>query len=171
MKYFGIEEVIDLIKKSEFVNSIDEVWVDDDLCSVMIMKDCSIDEEGLADYLTNNFYEVYEVFEVVESEFYGDRVEQWKEANGIEEDDDVYIYKVQLQLDNDVLNGIIQSEYDVKICDDDGCFYMTILEGEISEDEILDTLDEYGFSRDRISVRTNSLMFFEGTEVQFEVYS
>lgn len=132
----------------------------------MILKNCSIDEEGLVDYLSE---ELGESFEVIESEFYGDRVNEWQEVNGIE-DEDVYIYAVQLQLDDDVINDIIQEEYDVKIYDD-GCCYAVILEGEISEDEILDTLDEYSISRDRISVCTNSLMFFEGTEVQIEVYS
>lgn len=165
MRKINFNEVCDLIKKSVFVNSIDEVWVDD-VCSVMILKNCSIDEEGLVEYLSE---ELGESFEVIESEFYGDRVNEWQEVNGIE-DEDVYIYAVQLQLDDDVINDIIQEEYDVKTYDD-GCCYAVILEGEISEDEILDTLDEYSISRDRISVRTNSLMFFEGTEVQIEVYS
>ena len=85
MKKKDFEELSDLIKKSVFVNSIDEVWVGDDVCSVMILKNCPIDEEGLLDYLSD---ELGESFEVIESEFYGDRVEQWKETNGIEEDDD-----------------------------------------------------------------------------------
>lgn len=167
MNKINFNEVCDLIKKSVFVNSIDEVWVGDDVCSVMILKNCSIDEEGLVDYLSD---ELGESFEVIESEFYGDRVEQWKETNGIEEDDDVYIYEVQLELDNGVINDILIQEYDVKIFDDDGCFYMSILEGDVSEDEILDTLEDYGISRDRVSVETNSLRIFEGTEVLIDVY-
>lgn len=167
MKKNDFKELSDLIKKSVFVNSIDEVWVGDDVCSVMILKNCPIDEEGLLDYLSD---ELGESFEVIESEFYGDRVEQWKETNGIEEDDDVYIYEVQLELDNDVINYILIQEYDVKIFDYDGCFYMAILEGDVSEDEILDTLEDYGISRDRVDVLTNSLRYIEGTEVLIEVY-
>lgn len=161
-------EVRDLIEKSVFVDSTDEVLVNADECSVRIISIGTIDENGLTDYLFNELGESFEVFEVESDE---ESINEWKEVNGIEEDEAVYYYDVQLQLDDDVVNDIIQDEYYVKIYDDDGCFYMAILEGEISEDEILDTLEEYSISRDRVSVHTNSLMFFEGTEVQVEVYS
>lgn len=160
-------EVRDLIEKSVFVDSTDEVLVNADECSIRIISVGTIDENGLADYLFNELGESFEVFEVESDE---ESINGWKEVNGIEEDEAVYYYDVQLQLDDDVVNDIIQDEYYVKIYDD-GCFYMAILEGEISEDEILDTLEEYCISRDRVSVHTNSLMFFEGTEVQIEVYS
>jgi len=161
-------EVRDLIEKSVFVDSTDEVLVNADECSVRIISIGTIDENGLTDYLFNELGESFEVFEVESDE---ESINEWKEVNGIDEDECVYNYDVQLQLDNDVINDILQDEYYVKIYDDDGCFYMAILEGEISEDEILGTLEEYGISGDRVSVRTNSLMFFEGTEVQVEVYS
>lgn len=161
-------EVRDLIEKSVFVDSTDEVLVNADECSVRITSVNTIDQEGLTDYLFNELGESFEVLEVEADE---ESINEWKEVNGVEEDECVYIYDVQLQLDEDVVNDILQDEYYVKTYDDDGCCSMAILEGGISEDEILDTLEEYGISRDRVSVRTNSLMFFEGTEVQVEVYS
>lgn len=168
MQYIDFEKVRDLIEQSVFVDSTDEVIMNADNCSVRIISVGTIDEKGITDYLFNELGESFEVLEVESDE---ESINEWKEVNGVEEDEAIYYYDVQLQLDNDVINDILQGEYDVKIYDDDGCYYMTILEGAISEDEILDTLDEYGISRDRVSVHTNPLMFFEGTEVNIEVYS
>ena len=167
MKKINFSNARKLIEDSVFVDSTDEVLVNADECSIRIISVGTIDENGLAHYLFNELGESFEVFEV---ESYEESINEWKEVNGIEEDEAVYYYDVQLQLDDDVVNDILHDEYDVKIYDDSWS-YMAILEGKISEDEILDTLDEYSISRDRISVRTNSLMFFEGTEVQIEVYS
>ena len=167
MNKIDFNQVGELIKKEGFVDSCDEVIVNADGCSLRIISINTIDQDGLTDYLFNELGESFEVFEV---ESYEESINEWKEVNGIEEDEAVYYYDVQLQLDDDVVNDILHDEYDVKIYDDSWC-YMAILEGKISEDEILDTLEEYSISRDRISVRTNSLMFFEGTEVQIEVYS
>lgn len=168
MKQIDFEDVRDLIEKSEYVDLTDEVVMNADNCSVRITSVNTIDQEGLADYLFNALGESFEVLEVESDE---ESINEWKEVNGIEEDECVDVYDVQLQLDEDVVNDILQDEYDVKIYDDDGCFYMAILEGEISEDEILDTLEEYSISRDRVSVHTNFLMYFEGTEISVEVYS
>ena len=167
MRKINFSNVRNLIENSVFVDSTDEVLVNADECSIRIISVGTIDENGLAHYLFNELGESFEVFEV---ESYEESINEWKEVNGIEEDEAVYYYDVQLQLEDDVVNDILHDEYDVKIYDDSWS-YMAILEGKISEDEILDTLDEYSISRDRISVCTNSLMFFEGTEVQIEVYS
>jgi len=167
MRKINFSNVRNLIENSVFVDSTDEVLVNADECSIRIISVGTIDENGLAHYLFNELGESFEVFEV---ESYEESINEWKEVNGIEEDEAVYYYDVQLQLDDDVVNDILHDEYDVKIYDDSWS-YMAILEGKISEDEILDTLEEYSISRDRVSVHTNSLMFFEGTEVQIEVYS
>ena len=167
MKKINFSNARKLIEDSVFVDSTDEVLVNADECSIRIISVGTIDENGLAHYLFNELGESFEVFEV---ESYEESINEWKEVNGIEEDEAVYYYDVQLQLDDDVVNDILHDEYDVKIYDDSWS-YMAILEGKISEDEILDTLEEYSISRDRVSVHTNSLMFFEGTEVQIEVYS
>lgn len=168
MNKIDFNQVSELIQKEGFVDSCDAVIVNADGCSLRIISINTIDQDGLTDYLFNELGDFFEVFEVESDE---EDINGWKEVNGVEEDECVYIYDVQLQLDNDMINDILQDEYYVKIYDDDGCFYMAIFEGEISEDEILDTLEEYNISRDRVSVHTNSLMFFEGTEVQIEVYS
>ena len=167
MRKINFSNVRNLIENSVLVDSTDEVLVNADECSIRIISVGTIDENGLAHYLFNELGESFEVFEV---ESYEESINEWKEVNGIEEDEAVYYYDVQLQLDDDVVNDILHDEYDVKIYDDSWS-YMAILEGKISEDEILDTLEEYSISRDRVSVHTNSLMFFEGTEVQIEVYS
>lgn len=167
MRKINFSNVRNLIENSVFVDSTDEVLVNADECSIRIISVGTIDENGLAHYLFNELGESFEVFEV---ESYEESINEWKEVNGIEEDEAVYYYDVQLQLDDDVVNDILHDEYDVKFYDDSWS-YMAILEGKISEDEILDTLEEYSISRDRVSVHTNSLMFFEGTEVQIEVYS
>ena len=167
MRKINFSNVRNLIENSVFVDSTDEVLVNADECSIRIISVGTIDENGLAHYLFNELGESFEVFEV---ESYEESINEWKEVNGIEEDEAVYYYDVQLQLDDDVVNDILHDEYDVKIYDDSWS-YMAILEGKISEDEILDTLEEYSISRDRVSVHTNSLMYFEGAEVQIEVYS
>lgn len=168
MNKIDFNQVGELIKKEGFVDSCDEVIVNADGCSLRIISINPIDQDcGLTDYLFVKLCESFEVFEVESDE---ESINEWKKVNGVEENECVYIYDVQLQLDDDVVSDILHDEYDVKIYDDGFC-YAVILEGEISEDEILDTLEEYCISRDRVSVHTNSLMFFEGTEVLIEVYS
>lgn len=167
MRKINFSNVRNLIENSVFVDSTDEVIVNVDGCSLRIISINTIDQDGLTDYLFNELGESFEVFEVESDE---ESINEWKEVNGVEEDECVYIYDVQLQLDGYVVDDILQYEYNLKITDDGFC-YAALLMGEISEDEILDTLEEYCISRDRVSVHTNSLMFFDGTEVQIEVYS
>ena len=160
-----IDDVCDLIKKSVFVGSTDEVLVNANKCSVRIISVGTIDEEGLRKYLFDKLDEIFVVFEADTDD---ESIIEWKEVNGIEED--VNYYDILPWVDDDVINDILQEEYDVKIFDDTWD-YIAILEGEISKDEILGVLKEYGISGDRVNVYVNSLRFFKGTEVQIEVYS
>ena len=110
MKKINFSNARELIENSVFVDSTDEILVNADECSIRIISVGTIDENGLAHYLFNELGESFEVFEV---ESYEESINEWKEVNGIEEDEAVYYYDVQLQLDDDVVNDILHDEYDV----------------------------------------------------------